>query len=228
MHRYEELEKKYYIYKLKKFVIIIFVLIIGSGSFFYYYFSNFFLEEESNISFENAKEDKIYFLEFNSSLLKINMDKEKNKTNELVFSFNIPTLDETIKEENLKMKKETSSNLKQNSYKINFNKTNNSKFLIKEEKLTLNQLIKKFSISPSFETAIQVAKLYFEKNDLKNSQQWALKANSIDPYRYESWELFALILVKKGENKKAKEVLNTYLNDYGYNEKIEKLLRSLE
>jgi len=220
MHRYEELERKYYRYKLKKFVIIILVLLIGSGSFYY-------ILENNSLKLDSAKNKKVYILEFNNSLVDAKVNKEKS--NILMFSFTIPKLEEDIKKESLKMTNETHSILNQKSSKINFKEKNDSKkVLIKEEKITLNQLIKKFSNSPSFETAIQIAKLYFEKNDLKNAQKWALKANSIDPYRYESWKLFALILIKKKENKKAKEVLNIYLNDYGYNEKIEKLLKSLE
>jgi hypothetical protein len=40
--------------------------------------------------------------------------------------------------------------------------------------------------------------------------------------------MFALILIKKKNKAKAKEVLNIYLNDYGYNDEINKLLRSLD
>jgi len=271
MHRYEELEKKYYKYKLKK-VFLFFIIIIllgGSGFALYYVFykkidkNNIFLKQDSNISSDNIKDndasldniknnntslsnikkDKPYYLEFNNSFSKnLKIDKEKNKTSSVILSFNIPKLEEKFKKEKLIMKNETKDRLQQKlsniNSKIGTNKTDfkgdskiekkDNKILIKEEKINIDQLIKKFSISPSFKTAIQIAKLYFEKNDLKNSQQWALKANSIDPYKYESWELFALILIKKGKNKKAKEILNIYLNDYGYNEKIEKLLRSLE
>jgi len=256
MHRYEELEKKYYKYKLKKVIGASLFILLGIGSLFYYTFYNKrpSLKQENNISLD-IKKDKIDILEFNNSSVKnLKEDKDSNKTSTLMLSFNIPKLEELKKEElrlknkkqnNLNQKSSNDSNLSKldsnsskidsnlskldsNSSKIKSDEKKDNKFSIKEEKVNLNLLIKKFSTSPSFETAIQIAKLYFEKDDLKNSQQWALKANSIDPRRYESWELFALILIKKGENKKAKEVLNIYLNDYGYNEKIEKLLKSLK
>jgi len=243
MHRYEELEKKYYKYKLKKVIGAFLFILLGIGSIFYYTFYNKrpSLKQENNISLD-IKKDNIDILEFNTSSAKnLKQDKDKNKTTALMMlSFNIPKLEE-LKKEELKLKNKKQNNLNQkssndsnlskldsNSSKIKSDEKKDNKFSIKEEKANLNLLIKKFSTSPSFETAIQIAKLYFEKDDLKNSQQWALKANSIDPRRYESWELFALILIKKGENKKAKEVLNIYLNDYGYNEKIEKLLKSLK
>jgi hypothetical protein len=57
---------------------------------------------------------------------------------------------------------------------------------------------------------------------------WALRANSINPDRFESWKIFAIILIKRNEKAKAKEVLQTYLNDYGQNEEIQKLLRSID
>jgi len=261
MHKYEELEKKYYKYKLKK-IFLFFVIVIGGGFALYYVFykkidkntfvlkhkdNNISFKQDSNMSSNNIKENnaslnnikksKVHHLEFNNSFSKnLKIVKEKNKTNRVILSFNIPKLEKDEKE--LTMKIETKNHLQHKfsniNSKIKTNKGNSkmkkkgNRFLIKEEKININQLIKKFSFSPSFETAIQIARLYFNKNDLKNSQQWALKANSIDPYRYESWELFALILIKKGENKKAKEILNIYLNDYGYNKEIEKLLRSLE
>ena len=237
MHRYEELEKSYYKYKLKKvfLIFIIITLLIGIGFVLYYSLysksdkKGLFLKKD-NISLNETKKNKIYALEFNNSFSKnLKKHKEKNKTNVLILSFNIPKLEKEFKKEDFEMKNDKKDNLQQKTSKINYKiEKNNNKFLIKKEKVNVNQLIKNFSLSPSFEIAIQIAKLYFEKNDLKNSQQWALKANSIDPYRYESWELFALILIKKGKNKKAKEILNIYLNDYGYNEKVEKLLRSLE
>ena len=254
MHRYEELEKKYYKYKLKK-VFLFSIILVGSGFVLYYVFFNkthkytIFLKQDSNISLsnikdnnvsslnninntslDNLKKDKDHASELNSSSLKnLKMNQEKNKISGMILYFNIPELEKEFKKEDLIMKNEKKNHLQQKSSNIDSAiEKNNNKLLIKEEKVNISQLIKNFSLSPSFEIAIQIAKIYFENNDLKNSQQWALKANNIDPYRYESWELFALILIKKKEDKKAKEVLNIYLNDYGYNEKIEKLLKSLE
>jgi len=99
---------------------------------------------------------------------------------------------------------------------------------IKEEQINIIELIKSFNKRPSYDTAMVVSRYYFKNNDLKNAKLWALKANNIDPSKYESWKMFALILLKKNDKIKAKEILKIYLNDYGDNDEIYKLLRSID
>ncbi|WP_024787894.1 hypothetical protein [Lebetimonas sp. JH369] len=100
--------------------------------------------------------------------------------------------------------------------------------LIIEEKVNINDLIKSYNQNPDYDIAIQISNLYLNKNMLDLAKLWALKANNLSPSKYESWKIFAIILLKKNQKQKAKEVLKTYLNDYGDNEKIEKLLRSID
>lgn len=99
---------------------------------------------------------------------------------------------------------------------------------IKEETINIKDLIKAFNKEPSYDTAIVISNYYYNKNDLANAKLWALKANNIDPSKYQSWKMFALILLKKNDKIKAKEVLKIYLNDYGNNDEIYKLLRSID
>ena len=73
-----------------------------------------------------------------------------------------------------------------------------------------------------------ISKYYFSHQDYNNAESWALKANNMDPSKYQSWKMFALILLKKHQKNKAKKVLSIYLDDYGNNEEIEKLLRSID
>ena len=70
--------------------------------------------------------------------------------------------------------------------------------------------------------------VYFNKNNLQKAKEWALKANSINSENYQSWEMFAKILLRKNQKEKAKRVLKAYIQNYGYNENIENLLRSIE
>jgi predicted Zn-dependent protease len=67
-----------------------------------------------------------------------------------------------------------------------------------------------------------------EEKDYSNAKLWALKANNIDPSKYQSWKMFAFILLKKNDKIKARKILKVYLNDYGDNDEIYKLLRSLD
>ena len=100
--------------------------------------------------------------------------------------------------------------------------------MIKEEKIDEKYLLKKFNSSPTFDNAILVSTYYFKQNNLEKAKEWALKANSIDAANYQSWEMFAKILLKKHQKDKAKKVLKAYIQNYGYNENIKNLLRSIE
>jgi hypothetical protein len=100
--------------------------------------------------------------------------------------------------------------------------------LIKEEKIDDKYLLNKFNSSPTFDNAILLSTYYFNKNNLQKAKEWALKANSINSENYQSWEMFAKILLRKNQKEKAKRVLKAYIQNYGYNENIENLLRSIE
>ncbi len=104
----------------------------------------------------------------------------------------------------------------------------NNKINIKETSIkNVNILIKKFNQNPNYDLAMMISKFFFDKNNLKKAQKWALKANEMDPERVESWIVFANILIREKKVNKAKEILKTYLNSYGQNDIIEKKLRSI-
>ena len=99
---------------------------------------------------------------------------------------------------------------------------------IKEESVNVEKLISTFQKHPSYEVAMIISQYFFNKRDYKKAKIWALKANNIDPSKYQSWKMFATILIKKNDKINAKEVLKVYLNDYGDNDEIYKLLRSID
>ncbi|NPA63803.1 MAG: hypothetical protein GXO16_02390 [Epsilonproteobacteria bacterium] len=84
-----------------------------------------------------------------------------------------------------------------------------------EQKVDIKELERKFYTNPTVGQALVIAKLYYEKNDFKNSAKWALRANSIDKKNEESWILFAKSLAKSGERKKAVSVLEIYARQSG-------------
>jgi tetratricopeptide (TPR) repeat protein len=102
------------------------------------------------------------------------------------------------------------------------------KIIIKAKVESLDDLIVAYNNSPNYTKALKVAKLYFEKKDYNETIKWAKKANKFKPENYESWYIFAKSLIKLGKIKEAKKVLVFYINTYGPNENIEKLLRSIK
>jgi hypothetical protein len=163
--------------------------------------------------------------------------KEVNKTN-LNLTFYIPNIQYKTKNNvtNQKAgKKEVKSTVQSDKKNVHNNENKNvttaktgSINEIKETNININELIQQFNKQPDFNLAILISKYYYNKENLANAKLWALKANNIDPSNYKSWEMFALILLKKNDKIKAKEVLKIYLNDYGDNEKIDNLLRSID
>jgi hypothetical protein len=99
---------------------------------------------------------------------------------------------------------------------------------IVEKKIDLATLIQSYNNDPTYEKAIKIAKIFFKQGNLYLAKIWALKANSIDVKRPESWVIFAKVLLKKGYKEDAIKVLKTYLEDYGYSDQVNNLLLRLE
>jgi len=249
MHRYDELEKLYYRRKIKKYFIIflLFLIILSSLYYFQFYLSKK-NQPEQDIKFNikkitvNNKDNIITVADKNISHA---VKKEKNHITGL--SKKINTVSKESKKEVNASKKETPNlsfvlpridpESEKNETKKNdvkkpvIKKTQESSVKlpqIKEEKINIKELIASFNKEPRYDIAIVISKYYFDKNNLQNAKLWALKANSINPSKYQSWKMFAMILLKKNDKIKAKEVLKTYINDYGENKEVKKLLRSID
>jgi len=225
MHRYEELEKLYYKKLYLKFFFIffsIFLVIIGI-----YYFLN--LKKSKSKKEVKKQTEKIIAKSKKEVVVKvikkeIKPKKEVKKTIESI-SFVLPE----IKDEPIRPKKSKKNTIKNKLVKENSPKKKVEKkvFVIKEQKVNIKTLIKDYQSNPNYHLAILITKLYLKQNDLKNAQKWALKANNLAPDEVESWILFADILKRKNQIKKAIEILKVYEETYGGNDIIEKKLRSL-
>ncbi|GAX87294.1 conserved hypothetical protein [Lebetimonas natsushimae] len=251
MHKYEKLEKIYYRKKFLKFLIVFIIsvifILVGSKIFMLYNYqqsnsykknndNNSSKKKEKNIPTVTVKTAKVTKISKNNNFKKEkNMTKNDNNiTNKIpMISFVFPKIDiNNTKEINNEINKEVKKYIKK---KINNQKKmlpkikekNKQKPLIIEENVKIDDLINTYNQKPSFDLAIQISQYYLNKNKLDLAKLWALKANSINPSRYESWKIFAIILLRKNKKEKAKEVLQTYLNDYGQNDDIQKLLRSI-
>jgi tetratricopeptide (TPR) repeat protein len=274
MHRYDELEKRYYRNKIKKYLIFFISLIILSLS-SYYAYKKFFTNEqksakikvnfkkiinqtsqnknEINKHYEETKheinstkkpsavtneinETKKTYKE-NNLTNKTSVKKEENKSEKKEsltpnLSFVVPEIKKDVPEisDKNKIQKKVSSVQNEKNLTKKTNKTVTIKIIpkIKEEPLNINDLIQSFKQYPQYDTAMAISNYYFEKKDYNNAKLWALKANNINPAKYKSWKMFAMILLKKNDKIQAKKVLKIYLDDYGDNDEIEKLLRSID
>ena len=227
MHRYEELEKIYYkrLYKKTLFFFLGFILLLAS-LFGVYYLNVFVLnKKESEKIIKNKKVENKKPLP--KTLPKTTKKKDLKKTKQeslspdLSFLSNMKLSSPKINKKTKKVKKTVKKTKKQV-------KKSTPNISLKVKTVGIKDLINVYNKNPTYQNAILIAKRYLEMNNLNKAQEWALKANGINPSNYQSWKLFALILLKKNDKIKAKKVLNIYLKDYGYNEQINKLLRSID
>jgi len=93
---------------------------------------------------------------------------------------------------------------------------------INEEK-SLDNWIEKYNKKKSYALAIYIAKQYYFESDYKNSGIWAKRANQLDRNKEEAWLYYAKSVYALGDSKKAKRILNIYLQ-YKDSNKAELLL----
>ena len=203
MHRYEELERLYYKKLFFKIFLTLFLVILFIGVIAFIYFKSF--KEPKKEAKEIKKPTKIV---------------AKKETKIEVVNFILPEIKENIER-----------NIQNESKKIESKETKKvnktSKSLIEEKKVDVNYLIEKFKQNPSLDLALMIANEYLKENNLTEARNWALKSNNMNPQDERSWLIFADILIKQGKIKKAREILNFYIDSYGKNDKIENKLRSL-
>jgi len=239
MHRYEELEKLYYkkIFLKIFFYFIFFILFIGGVIFLFkniHLFKNNKLKKVSKIKIEKKRDiNKTINKKNSKNNVKPKKIKQKNnEKNNQKLKFILPNIN-LIKEPKI-VKKENENNVSKenNISKIkNIKKEKNKqikKISIIENNANINVLVKEYKQNKNYDVAMTIAKIYFEKNDLKQAQIWALNANSLNPSKPDSWLLFADILIKQNKLKKAKELLKAYIDSYGNNDIIEKKLKILK
>jgi hypothetical protein len=256
MHKYEELEKLYY-KKKKKQTALIFIAILSIGSVFLLInnLSNSkrkrnIVNIEKNVTdninntlaskvvvkttnkskkYNQKKDDVKKIKSMTFTVFKFARNKGDNNSTISQLTFIVPDIKSKPKEIKQNDKKQHITNPKivknKEDKKI---KNEISNFFIKENSVDIKKLINTFKKAPSYDIAMMISKYYFARKDYDDAKLWVLKANNMEPSKYQSWKMFALILLKKHQKNKAKNVLSIYLDDYGSNEEIEKLLRSID
>ena len=236
MHRYEKLEKLYYRKLYLKYLFIFFFVVIILGVFFV--FLNFEKKQpiKSNHVVKAAKEKNTTKNIESNKTMSIPKIKEVKK---LVLYPMFPDVDKLLKETNIKQEKNTTNKVekpKKQEPKIQPKteevkpqaKEPALKIIVKPAKETLSSLLYLYSKSPEYDIAIKISKLYYQKKNFDKSIEWAKKANKMAPEKYESWYIFAQNLLAQNQKAKAKQVLIAYLNTYGNDKHILKLLDKIK
>jgi tetratricopeptide (TPR) repeat protein len=232
VHRYEELEKLYYKKMfLKATVVVVFIIGSAVGGFYY-------LNSQKNVKpkVKEVKTSKKEVKEANKTVkitqVKHKKTETKNEKPNQTLTFVLPPLNENdIKAAAVNKPKPIKS--VQKPVKKTIPKPIQPKpvekkaVVIEEKRVTLKDLINSYNTNPNYDLALMIAKKFYNKNDLKSAQIWAIKANNLDPSRVESWLLFADILLKEHKKQKALEILNIYLDQYGDNDTINAKIRSI-
>ena len=193
------------------------------------------IKKQLNIT-QNNKKITTKEQNFSKSVTSSSNKGIKNKNHKLNLSPVLPDLSKLGQDTN-QTNSETKTNTNNTTHKTknNTKKTKQTippkpkpvKILIQSEKLALQKMIDSFLNTPTYSLAIRIAKVYYRKGECHPSIAWIKKAYSINSKNYQSWYWLAKNLLKLGNKTKAKEVLQTYISNYGANDDIENLLRSV-
>lgn len=192
--RIDELEQRYKIFLLKKYLKYLFFVILISTIAFCSFLAIQKYNKQQNIYFEALKYKKNLEQKLAMAQISAQISRQKDKLAK-------EKLYEELKE--LKTSEE---------------KTQLSKIEIDSKPLNFVDLKKSFYQNPSYEKALGLAKKYFDIKAYKKTIFWALKANELDRQSQDSWLIFAKAKRALGEEKEAKNALDTYTNYYGFME----------
>ena len=87
----------------------------------------------------------------------------------------------------------------------------------------LDTLKARFERYPSYETALRIAKILYERKKYAEAAAWARKANALNRDEEGAWILFAKAEYAMGEKEKAKRILRIFL-DYKSSKRAQALL----
>ena len=93
--------------------------------------------------------------------------------------------------------------------------------------MSVDELKTKFDKSNSSDLAVLIAKKYYDIEDYKSSEKWALIANELNSENEESWVIFAKSKYNLGQKYDAVKVLRIY-NDKANSKEIEDLIKHIE
>ncbi len=95
-----------------------------------------------------------------------------------------------------------------------------------KERKNLYELLMKDKKESSYNSAVNIAKFYYDEKNYEKAVTWAVKASKKDPSQSQAWIVYAKSKAKQGKNKVAKKALSIYLKHTDSKE-VQNLLDSL-
>ena len=231
--KFEELEKKVKKIKTKRYikVFLLFCLLSFAG---YFMLIQFERTKKSIKKVEVKKEPKkvvrvkkeiekksVKEVEIESKVTKKDSNLttvkniEKKATYDTIKLYPVITIDKQQEKKPIKPKNEKRKNL--------FVKEKKKIDLVVKEVKSEDALIERFKVAGDYESAISLARLYFEKKNYNRVVLWAKKASKIKPKEDEAWLLFAKAKYAMNKKDEAIKALELY-KEYFKSKNIERLL----
>ncbi len=95
--------------------------------------------------------------------------------------------------------------------------------LVQAEPVSMQELKKLYKERKSYDLALKIARLAYDKGAYKEALAWAKRANKLDRTKEGAWIVYAKSLYALGKHRQAKELLRVYL-DYRDSQQAKKLL----
>ena len=238
MHKeIEELEKRWYRYKLKMVMIplgsSIITAFIGSGG--YYLYDRHYIHNMPKTAVLSATKELKDTKAESVKVAKIEQKETKKDNNDILLEPIIPVVD-LEKEEAIHYTRRVRPKKRQNSHKSLVRAKPNDYLTAKElasmrrvEHVTssrphvmkriklkstsanyIETIKEKYEHSHSFRDALLLAKAFYKKGAYQEAEEWALKANAINSKLEESWLIFAKSRAKMGKKQEAINILAKY------------------
>jgi len=239
MLKIDELEKKWYRYKVKTILFpmasVVFSSVIFVGGYYVYDSkSNTFLTPSHKISKVVLGVSK----EMNGSETQesLTLNKVKKELKEVSLEPVIPVIDmekeERVKESKKYVKKASTHKVNRHTVKAKANKyltASELTVMAKAEKVKvvkphvtkkmnfqttsinyMDTMKEKFLRTGKSRDALLLSRAYYKEGNFKEAEQWALSANKLNSKSEESWFLFAKSKAKLGKKKEALKILISY------------------
>jgi predicted Zn-dependent protease len=216
---FRELVKKYERYnskrRSKKLLSLLGLLAIIAGGFLLIYNSKFIIN-----SFKKTNPETV------ENSVTTNTDTKLEKT--VAPSSTTAKTVETKPVERVKVATPKSENLPNKVYKRDTKKIqkNNPFQLEVKERKNLYNLLTKDKEQNSYQSAIDVAKFYFDEKNYKQAVTWSVKASKKDPKQSQPWIIYAKSKAYLGKTKVAKKALSIYLK-HTESKEVRELLNTL-
>jgi len=197
---FRELVRKYERYnskrRTKKFLSLLGLAAIISSGFLLIYNSQFIINSFKKTEPETVQKEVV-----------------TNKNEQRVTNVPVTKETETKSVQRVKVTTPKSEELPNKVYKREtkkIEKTNPFQLEVKERK-NLYSLLTKDKEQNSYQSAIDIAKFYFDEKNYKQAVIWSVKASKKDPKQSQPWIIYAKSKAHLGKTKVAKKALSIYL-----------------